>query len=548
MSSPTTDQTIDRIFGQHFSAIGEGVKPEQRAIIASVLAGRNTLALMPTGAGKSLCYWIAGKALGGTTLVVFPLTALMDEQALKLRSHGCAVVTLHSGVDADEQTRQMLELYQGQRPDFVFVSPERLATDGFVEFVFRHIKDRVKLVVVDEAHCISQWGHDFRPFYKEIPPFLDVVFGPEAWPRVLGLTATLNPKDVEQICADFQIKPDAVLRSKLLLRTAIELNVVKVAKEDDKDRLFWETLDEHRDEKMLVYVDRKAGKRSTETLCTKAKTKGYRADYFHGDRTTEEKLSVIQRVKSGDLQLVFATSAFGMGIDIPDIRGVIHYLLPDSVEQYYQQIGRVGRDGRPAWALLYYSDKNADVRRKDYIAKSFPNADEIKDAFESITSGKVGRLTVNYFEESGAQSAYHYLLRSGVISVVCKGIRKIHDFRAPKGRANPELERLQAATTTGLIITTARRSGVSEPEIVAKIYRWVAEGKAKATRSPGKCFIIEASAPELPKDHLTSILADVAAKKAYKFELFDMFVHLLETFTSSLDLHQQIGRHLGVDR
>ncbi|CAG1009304.1 partial ATP-dependent DNA helicase RecQ, partial [Anaerolineae bacterium] len=421
MSSTTINKQIDQIFKTHFSTVGNGVRPEQRKIIESVLAGTSTLGIMPTGGGKSLCYWIAGKALGGTTLVVFPLTALMDEQALKLESHGCRVVTLHSGIDAREQTDKLMALYQGDRPDFIFLSPERLATDGFVEFVFKAIKPNIKLMVIDEAHCISQWGHDFRPFYKEIPPFLDVVFGPGHWPLILGLTATLNPKDVEQICTDFHIQPDAVLKSELMLRHEIHLSVVKVTNEDDKDQRLWQKLEEHRAEKLLVYVDRRSGKRSTEDLCAHAKQKGFAADYFHGERTVEEKADVIRRFKNGEIQLVFATSAFGMGIDIPDIRGVIHYLLPDSVEQYYQQIGRVGRDNKPSWALLYYSAKNVEVRRRDYIAKSFPDEDDVKQAFEAITNLRVGRLTVNYFEEAGAQSSYHYLLRSGVIQVICKG-------------------------------------------------------------------------------------------------------------------------------
>ena len=212
------------------------MRPEQRQIIQSVLDGHNTLALMPTGSGKSLCYWIAGKGLGGVTIVVFPLTALMDEQALKLRNHGCRVATLHSGIDSRQQYQELIDLYNGVTPDFIFLSPERLATDGFLEFVLQSIREKIRLVVIDEAHCISQWGFDFRPFYQDIPPFLVHIFGGGPLPPVLALTATLNPKNVEQLCQDFQIDSGHVFRSELLLRHEIALRVKKVARRGREGR------------------------------------------------------------------------------------------------------------------------------------------------------------------------------------------------------------------------------------------------------------------------------------------------------------------------
>ena len=192
---------IDKTFSVHFSEVGPEVRPIQRKVIRAILDGHNTLALMPTGSGKSLCYWVAGKALGGITLVISPLTALIDEQSQKLTGHGCRVFTLHSGINTREQYKELTALYQQQeRPDFIFLSPERLATDGFLEYVLKSIRKQIKLVVVDEAHCISQWGLDFRPFYKEIPHSLDAIFQETERPTVLCLTATLNPKDREQIC------------------------------------------------------------------------------------------------------------------------------------------------------------------------------------------------------------------------------------------------------------------------------------------------------------------------------------------------------------
>ena len=312
-----------------------------------MLDGHNTLALMPTGSGKSLCYWIAGKGLGGVTIVVFPLTALMDEQALKLRDHGCSVAVLHSGIDSRQQYQELIDLYNGATPDFIFLSPERLATDGFLEFVLKRIREKICLVAIDEAHCISQWGHDFRPFYRDIPPFLVDVFGGGTLPPILAMTATLNPKNVEQLCQDFQINSGHVFRSELLLRHEIALSVKKVVNEDEKDVLLWQTLKAHRNEKVLVYVDRVSGKRSTEELSEMALQKGFKTAFFHGPMSTDAKIEVISKFKAGELQLVFATSAFGMGINIPDIRGVIHYLLPE-VHRAVLSADRAGGERRQA--------------------------------------------------------------------------------------------------------------------------------------------------------------------------------------------------------
>ncbi|MBN2003726.1 MAG: ATP-dependent DNA helicase RecQ, partial [Anaerolineae bacterium] len=541
---------IDQVFQTHFSAVGESVREMQRKVIQPVLEGHNTLALMPTGSGKSLCYWVAGKALGGVTLVISPLTALMDEQAAKLEHHGCKTFVLHSGIDTDKQYRELIELYNArEKPDFIFLSPERLATDGFVEFVFGSIRERIKLVTIDEAHCISQWGLDFRPFYKEIPPFLDNVFGAGAWPTILGLTATLNPTDCQQICTDFNIQDAYVIRDNMLLRYEIFIRIEKVPDEDTKDERFWALLDEHRNEKVLVYVDRKHRKRSTEALCETALAQGFKAAYFHGDMTSDEKAEVIRCFKAGELLTVFATSAFGMGIDIPDIRGVIHYLLPDSIEQYYQQIGRVGRDRKPAWAVLFYSDKNIQIRKEWYIERSFPDEDQIKEAFSLLTASGKRRDTVNYFEQGDdARTGYHYLVRSSVIAPICKGVRELSVFEPAAGFADPTFEAYRRAARSGLLLLIAHKTGQSEREILDNVYRWLAKGKIKTVSAPSKCLVIESTTDTLPDTLLQEILADVAERKTHRTALFDEFVLMLKGYKNTFEFHMAIGEYLGIDR
>ena len=543
------DLTIDSIFRTHFSSVGTGVRDEQRVVIESVLGGNNTLSLMPTGGGKSLCYWIAGKTLGGSTIVIFPLTALMDEQAAKLRGHGMKVTVLHSGIPSGDQYRELLDLARGVLPDFIFVSPERLAVDGFLEFLLRKRRSEIKLAVIDEIHCISQWGHDFRPFYKEIPPFLDAIFGdPARWPTILGLTATLSRKDAEQVCQDFYIDTPNVLRSKYLLRHTIEIEVVKVGDEPEKDQQLWGRLRQHIHEKVLVYVENKrSGDRSTEGMAKQARDGGFAAAYFHGEMESREKADVIRRFKLGEVRTVFATSAFGMGIDIPDIRGVIHYRPPESIEQYYQQIGRVGRDGRPAWALIYFSDKNIQFRKRYFIDKSFPTADEVKQAFERMTAGEGHIKSLNYFDEVDTQKAFHYLLHGNVLSIECKGIQKIDVFDKASGASLPEFDRYQSASRLGLSVLVAERSQVSLPKIMEDIYTWLAHGQIKAASSPQKCLFIEQLADKLPTEQIDAIAADIAEKRTYRYGLLDDLASLLNGFVDSNSCHDEIGRYLGVD-
>lgn len=541
---------IDQIFATHFASLGAGVRHEQRLVIESVIAGQNTLSIMPTGGGKSLCYWIGGLALQGTTLAIFPLTALMDEQARKLQAHGLKVLNLHSGISSQKQYQQLMELRKGPMPDFIFVSPERLGIDGFLEFILQERREQIKLVVIDEIHCISQWGHDFRPFYKEIPPFLETIFGiHEKWPVILGLTATLNQKDTQQVCRDFHVSQDHVFKSQYLLRYPIQIDVIKVADEPEKDLRFWVKLAQHRAEKVLVYIDnRNSGDRSTEGFYSKAKNEGFRAAYFHGSMTVEEKAQVIAKFVSGEILTVFATCAFGMGIDIPDIRGVIHYRPPESIEQFYQQIGRVGRDGRPSWALIYYSDKNIDFRKSYFIDRSFPNREKVFETFTSLTSGRDSIQSFNYFLEEDAQTAFHYLLRSGALRIRCKGLQKIDIFEEESGTFLPQFQIYRKATRNSLTLLIAKKLNQPIETIVRDIYKWWAEGKILTKRAPDKCLFVEQLTPELEDKYIVAILDDIEEKRHYRHSLLDQLAEILESYSNSITLHQEIGRYLGVDK
>ncbi|MDI6402380.1 RecQ family ATP-dependent DNA helicase, partial [Balneolaceae bacterium ANBcel3] len=555
----TTPETPTKVFEQEFPKLYQEfqendyeLKEFQNNVINHVICEPTTLAVMPTGGGKSLIYWISARAAKGTCLIVSPLIALLDEQAEKLEEQGFEVLAIHSGMGASEQMKQLKAFANGEfKPDFIFVSPERLATDGFFEYCMTVQKDRIKLLVVDEVHCISQWGFDFRPFYKHIPNFLNRVFN-QQWPKVLGLTATLNPQDLKEIAQDFKIPRTAILKDQEnLLRTDIDLKVKKFAFEDEKEDYLWQLLSQYEGEKILVYLYKKYGKRGVDQLTEKAIENGYKALSFHGDLSSKERQDIIGQFKSGEKEVIFATNAFGMGIDIPDIRIVIHFMIPESIEQYYQEIGRAGRDGNGAISYLLFTNKNVSVKKSHFINKSFPKDEEqIKSLFERATNSKTGYRSLQFFEEEELQSALPYFLNSSALSIAGKGFTSLNVFENVE---NQKLKMLLDASRTGMVIPLLKKRANNDQGIrdfFDTTYSAVVNNQAKFKKNKKlyKCLIINAVVSHLTNEQLSEIEDEIQSKKKYKHDLLDILVALLDNYDWSKSLHQEIGRYLGVPK
>lgn len=537
-------------FERHFPKLKDqfSLKPFQGKVIDNVCNVASTVAIMPTGGGKSLIYWVATKAISSTTLVVSPLIALIDEQADKLTQQGCKVLVAHSGIEHKEQYEQLSDFGNGKTtPDFIFASPERIATDGFFEYCIRARKDVIKLVAIDEIHCISQWGFDFRPFYKRIPVFLNNVFG-NTWPKILGLTATINPKELHDVLSDFNISKQNILKAETLLRFDVDMKVEKYSSEEDKEDRLWQLLDEYKDEKVLVYLYRKYHKRGVEDLCQTAVAKGFASVSFHGDMSGGDRQDVLKDFRSGRANVVFATNAFGMGIDIPDIRVVIHFMIPESVEQYYQEIGRAGRDEKGATSYILYSNKNIQVRRTHFIDKSFPKPDEIASRFEKATNNEVGKKTLQYFQDEEIQESLSYFLNCGAIEILAKGFTTLKAFKESR---NQEINAIVASSRTGLTIPVLNKPPHNQflPQtFFDKFYRAMLQGKLSAKKQIDKCLIIEAKEAALTESQLQSIEAEIAIKRKYKHDLLDYLSYLMNNYEDSQKLHQEIGRYLGVPK
>ncbi len=541
------DTNVGNLFKRFFPNLAKNtnLKAFQNKTISHVINGNNTLAIMPTGGGKSWIYWISGLASEGITIVISPLIALIDEQADKIRELGYDVLTLHSGVSANQQISILKDFHDKIiNPNFIFVSPERIATDGFFEYCIRSRRNDIKLVTIDEIHCVSQWGFDFRPFYKRIPTFLDSVFDIK-WPTILGLTATLNPKDIKEICTDFRIQKENIFKDELLVRSEIELKVIKLINENEKEDKLWQLLEIHKKDKTLVYLYRKYNKRGTEDLKNKATAKGIRSMNFHGDMSSEERKAIIETYKNDEVDVIFATNAFGMGIDIPDIRVVIHFMIPESVEQYYQETGRAARDKKASQAYILYSNKNIDVRKKDFIDNSFPDIDLINSVHKKITGNEIGIKTLKYFDDEDIQQVLPYLLEEDIVSILTKSITNLNIF---KNSNNAELNSICESTSTKGIISSIKKGNLDPCHVTNLIYSSIATNQATLSKPFDKCLIIENKYNTIPDEIVEKMQRSIDEKRKYKHNLLDYFTYLLDGYSNSNELHQEIGLYLGVDK
>lgn len=334
-------------------------RPGQQQVVEAVLSGRDVLAVMPTGAGKSLGYQLPALVLPGTTLVVSPLISLMKDQVDELNRRGIRSQALHSMLPV-ERRRAVLADLRARRLRLLYVAPERFASDEFV----RLLADLpVSRFVIDEAHCVSAWGHDFRPDYRRLKAAAVECRSSDghARPPIAAFTATATPEVRDDIIGMLGLDAPQVLVAGFD-RPNIYMRVERVADEDEKYELL---PDLTRGRRALVYA---ATRKSTEAAAKHLQEAGVNASAYHAGLKDDERTRVQDAFAAGALPVVCATNAFGMGIDRPDVEAVVHFAIPGSVEAYYQEIGRAGRDGRPATATLLWD--HADVSLRQFLIDS----------------------------------------------------------------------------------------------------------------------------------------------------------------------------------
>ena len=374
MDLATADLPLNALLARTFGFPAFRVNQEE--VCRAAIAGRDVLLVMPTGAGKSLCYQLPAIARGGTALVISPLIALMEDQATKLAARGLQVARIHSGLDR-QSSRQACVDYLNGNLQFLFIAPERLRVPGFAEMLG---KRKPSLIAIDEAHCISQWGHDFRPDYRMLGQHLHLLRPAP----VLALTATATPVVQNDILAQLSLG-DAARFIHGFRRDNLAIEVVEVPKPMRTERALDLLRDASRRPAIVYAPTRKDAGDIAATLAAH-----FPAAAYHAGLDAEQRDRVQRRFLEGSLEVVVATIAFGMGIDKADVRTVIHTALPGSLEAYYQEIGRAGRDGQPSRTILMHS--YADRRTHEFfLERDYPAVDELERIHRRLSSEPIPR-------------------------------------------------------------------------------------------------------------------------------------------------------------
>ena len=355
----------------------EGFRSGQERVCRAAMAGHDLLLVMPTGAGKSLCFQLPALARGGTALVISPLIALMEDQAAKLAALDLKVARIHSGLDRAVARQACVDYLKGDL-QFLFIAPERLRVPGFVEML---AKRQLALIAVDEAHCISQWGHDFRPDYRTLGEHLPRLRGMgDAIAPVIALTATATPAVQADILTQLgMVNPKKFIHG--FRRANLAIEVVEVSMPERSGVIRGLLSNAERRPAIVYATSRKQAERLAEDL---AQGSHIAAAAYHAGLDPETRETVQRAFQTGKLEVVVATIAFGMGIDKPDIRTVIHAGLPGTLEGYYQEIGRAGRDGHESRTYLMHS--YADQRTHGFfLNRDYPPTASLQQIFTALS-------------------------------------------------------------------------------------------------------------------------------------------------------------------
>ncbi len=479
-------------------------RPGQEEVVRAAVEGRDLLALMPTGSGKSLTYQLAAMLRPAPTLVLSPLIALMKDQVDKLPPQVADVATFVNSSLEPGETAERISAVRDGRARLLYAAPERLRQRSFVEMLK---SVGVGLVVIDEVHCVSMWGHDFRPDYLFIRRALDLLGAP----TVLGMTATATPRTAEEIATALGRSPEVVRTS--VVRPNLRYDIEQIANQNERLESLIERLHELQGASAIVYA---RSRRSCEEIARTLRSHGLHLDHYHAGLDASERTRVQDDFVHGRIQGVVATTAFGMGIDKPDVRLVCLVNLPDSLESYVQMVGRAGRDGRPSDTLLLASPSDANALRR-FATESQPDAGALRRVYRALRD-RDGVATPDELTEAvGAEHDPRVLVgmlqQAGLVERGFDSGRAVRvEFSPPSTEAAASVDELLARYRTEAVTRCERMVAfaLSRHCRHAEVARHF--GETPSSRSCGACDVCAPRGGKRRVDRVTAALpADIAA-------------------------------------